>query len=67
MKVKRIHGVKCIYLPSWMADQFEPGQRVIVIIKGRKVIGKVSRNGEKKLIILPRFIQEGDEVTHVDV
>ncbi len=65
MKVKRAHGVSCVYLPSWMSDQFKPGQRVIVITKGRKVTGRVTRSGKKILIILPHFIHENTDVTHV--
>ncbi len=67
MKVKRAHGVYCVYLPSWISDQFQYGQRVVVIVKGRKVVGKVSRNAGKKIIILPHFVAEGEEVTRVGV
>jgi hypothetical protein len=41
------------------------GQRVIILVKGRKVVGRISRNGERKIIILPHFVEEGEEVTHV--
>ncbi len=67
MKVKREHGVNCVYLPSWLADQFEAGQHVTVVVKDRKVVGKVSKNGRKKLVILPHFIKEGNEITRVGV
>ncbi len=65
MKVKRAHGVNCVYLPPWLSDQFVMGQHVIILVKGRKVVGRISRNGERKIIILPHFVEEGEEVTHV--
>jgi hypothetical protein len=64
-KVKRAHGVNCVYLPAWMFDQFEPGQHVIFYVKNRKVHGKVCKNGKKIIIILPHFLRDGEEVTRV--
>ena len=65
MKAKIRNDSIFFYIPSSFSSQFSLGENVLVLVKGKYVVGKVIRNSGKLYVRLPRsfrnLIREGEK------